>query len=125
MQAFEADRAGRGPLLVLWDQRDPFDGEDQPPVTVTWPWPEGTAAAVTDAFGRSWTLPSQDGQLRLPVTDTPLLIEPVEPVNTGRGGSHVDHTYFRERAALWTVGKLPAWEGGHHAPDVRAALPGA
>ena len=75
LQAFEADRAGRGPLLVLWDQRDPFDGEDQPPVTVTWPWPAATAA-VTDAFGRSWTARPQDGRLRLPVTDTPLLIEP-------------------------------------------------
>jgi hypothetical protein len=74
LRAFEADRAGRGPLLVLWDQRDPFDGEDQPPLTVTWPWP-AAAAAVTDAFGRSWTVPARDGGLRLAVTDTPLLIE--------------------------------------------------
>src|SRR5205814_3510328 len=74
LRAFEADRTGRGPLLVLWDQRDPFDGEDQPPVTVTWPWP-AAAATVTDAFGQSWTAPAQDGKLRLPVTGTPLLVE--------------------------------------------------
>jgi hypothetical protein len=74
LRAFEADRAGRGPLLVLWDARDPFDGEDQPPVTVTWPWP-AAAAAVTDAFGRSRTVSAQDGRLRLPVSDTPLFIE--------------------------------------------------
>ena len=30
---------------------DPFDGEDEPPVTLTWPWPAATAT-VTDAFGR-------------------------------------------------------------------------
>jgi hypothetical protein len=74
LRAFAADRAGRGPLLVLWDQRDPFDGEDQPPLAVTWPW-LADAASVTDAFGQSWTIPSQDGGLRLSVTDTPLLIE--------------------------------------------------
>src|SRR5690348_12040055 len=74
LRAFEASRAGRGPLLVLWDQRDPFDGEDQPPLTVTWPW-TALAASVTDAFGQSWTIPSQGGGLRLSVTDTPLLIE--------------------------------------------------
>ena len=74
LRAFEADRTGRGPLLVLWDQRDPFDGEDQPPLTVTWPWP-APAATVTNAFGQVRTVPVQDGKLRLPVTDTPLLIE--------------------------------------------------
>lgn len=75
LRAFEAYRAGRGPLLVLWDQRDPFDGEDQPPLTVIWPWP-APAASVIDAFGQSWTIPSQDGSLRLSVTDTPLFVEP-------------------------------------------------
>src|SRR5689334_1302624 len=74
LRAFEASRAGRGPLLILWDQRDPFDGEDQPPLTVTWPWPT-PAAVVTDAFGDSRTVLAQDGELRLAVTDTPLLIE--------------------------------------------------
>ena len=37
LYAFEVDRDGRGPLLVLWDQRDAFSGEDEPPVTITWP----------------------------------------------------------------------------------------
>jgi hypothetical protein len=78
LRAFEAKRAGRGPLLVLWDQRDPFDGEDQPPVTVTWPWPAPTAA-VTDAFGHSRIVRSQDARLNLLLTDTPLFIESPDP----------------------------------------------
>ena len=74
VHAFEAGRAGRGPLLVVWDHRDPFDGEDEPPVTVIWPWAEAKAT-VTDVFGHSWTVAGQDGQIRLPVCDTPLFIE--------------------------------------------------
>jgi hypothetical protein len=50
LRAFEVDRPGRGPLLVVWDHRDPFDGEDEPPADLSWPWPADTAA-VTDVFG--------------------------------------------------------------------------
>lgn len=59
---------------MLWDHRDAFHGEDEPPVTVTWPWPAVTAT-VTDVFGQAQALSSQDGQLRLPVSVTPLFIE--------------------------------------------------
>jgi hypothetical protein len=75
LYAFEVDRPGRGPLLVVWDHRDPFDGEDEPPAEVTWPWP-APAATVTDVFGRTRTVSSQDGQIRLPVSETPFFIEP-------------------------------------------------
>jgi hypothetical protein len=74
LRAFEVDRPRRGPLLVAWDHRDPFDGEDEPPVEVTWPWP-APAATVTDVFGRTSTARYQDGQLRLPVSATPLFVE--------------------------------------------------
>jgi hypothetical protein len=74
LYAFEVDRAGRGPLLVVWDHRDPFDGEDEPPLEVTWPWP-AAAATVTDVFGRGWRVSGQDGQIRLPVSVTPLFVE--------------------------------------------------
>ena len=74
LYAFEVDRPGRGPLLVIWDHRDPFDGEDEPPAEVTWPWP-APAATVTDVFGRTWTARYQDGQIRLPVSATPLFVE--------------------------------------------------
>ena len=74
LYAFEVDRAGRGPLLVVWDHRDPFDGEDESPIEVTWPWP-APAATVTDVFGRTWTAECQDAQIRLPVSVTPLFVE--------------------------------------------------
>lgn len=80
LYAFAVDRPGRGPLLVIWDHRDPFDGEDEPPADVSWPWPAATAT-VTDVFGRTWTATSQDGRLRLPVSVTPLFVElPDHPV---------------------------------------------
>ena len=83
LYAFEIDRAGRGPLLVLWDHRDPFDGEDEPPVTTTWPWP-ADAAIVTDVFGRTWTARRQDGQIRLPVSVTPLFVAAPDRSRAGR-----------------------------------------
>jgi hypothetical protein len=35
----EVGRGGRDPLLVVWERRDPFDGEDDPPVPFDRPWP--------------------------------------------------------------------------------------
>ena len=75
LHAFQVDRAGRGPLLVIWDHRDPFDGEDEPPTEVSWPWP-AASATVTDVFGRGWTARLQVGQIRLPVSVTPVFVEP-------------------------------------------------
>jgi hypothetical protein len=34
-----------------------------------------SAATVTDVFGRTWTARHQDGQIRLPVSATPLFVE--------------------------------------------------
>ncbi|HJZ28338.1 MAG TPA: hypothetical protein VJ370_18825, partial [Streptosporangiaceae bacterium] len=78
LYAFEVDRDGRAPLLVLWDQRDAFGGEDEPPVAITWPWP-GAAAVVTDAFGQTETVRAPDGQIELKAGVTPVYI-------TGPGG---------------------------------------
>ena len=71
LYAFEVERAGRDPLLVLWDQRDMYDGEDAPPVTVTWPWPAPTATAI-DALGETPATEVRDGRLHLPVSVTPI-----------------------------------------------------
>ena len=73
LQAFQVDREGQPGVLVLWDHGEAFGGENEPPVTVTWPWPTA-AASVTDAFGQTRTVRAGDGQLRLPVSDTPLFV---------------------------------------------------
>ncbi|MGN6172608.1 MAG: hypothetical protein ACTHPS_06610 [Streptosporangiaceae bacterium] len=83
LHAFQVDRAGRGPLLVLWEDRDAFHGEDEPPVTVTWPW-AAEAATVTDVFGQAWTVRGQDGRIRLPVSGTPVFVADRRP-RAGRG----------------------------------------
>jgi hypothetical protein len=70
---FEVRRRGRGPLLVVWDQRDSFSGEDDPPVAFDWPWPEARAAAV-DAFGQPQPAEVRDGRVHLEASITPLLV---------------------------------------------------
>ncbi|GLX07578.1 hypothetical protein [Microbispora sp. NBRC 16548] len=76
LYAFEVERAGRGPLLVLWDPRDMVDGEDEPPVPVSWPWPASTATAV-DAFGEPLAVEVRDRRLLVAVSGTPVFISPV------------------------------------------------
>jgi hypothetical protein len=71
--AFEVERSGHGPLLVLWDQRDAFDGEAEPPVNVEWPWSAPDASAV-DAFGADHPVRVRDGKLRLAVSLTPVFV---------------------------------------------------
>jgi hypothetical protein len=78
LRAFQISHPQRERLLVLWDHRDSFRGEDHPPVTAALRWPAATAS-VTDVFGRTWTASRTDGELRLPVTDTPLLVAPETP----------------------------------------------
>jgi hypothetical protein len=73
--AFEIERAGRPRLLVLWDGRDTFDGEDEPPVGVALPWPS-TAARAVDAFGKPVAARVDGGALHLDVSDTPVFVSP-------------------------------------------------
>ncbi|MBP2703032.1 hypothetical protein JOL79_04355 [Microbispora sp. RL4-1S] len=75
--AFEVDRAGRERLLVLWEDRDVFDGEDEPPVTVAVPWPvpwDGPGATAVDALGGSPAVEVADGRLLVEVSLTPVFV---------------------------------------------------
>lgn len=72
---FTVERDGRPPLLVLWDHRDTFDGEDQPPVPVSVPWTAPGASAV-DAFGAQYKVEVHEGNLHLMLTDTPVFVTP-------------------------------------------------
>ena len=73
LRLFEVDRRDRGPLLVVWDQRDSFTGEDQPPVPFDRPWPADGATAV-DAFGHIHPAELRDSRLRLAVSVDPLFV---------------------------------------------------
>lgn len=70
---FDVRRRERGPLLVVWLQRDTFDGEDEPPVAFDWTWPVQQAMAI-DAMGRTQPVELHNGQVRLQVSLTPLFV---------------------------------------------------
>jgi hypothetical protein len=70
---FEVHRGGRGPLLVVWNQRDSFHGEDEPPIAFAWPWPAAQAKAV-DALGQAQPAAANDGRVHLHVSVTPLFV---------------------------------------------------
>jgi hypothetical protein len=71
--AFTVERDGRSPLLVTWDHRDTFDGEDQPPIPVSLPWTAPKATAI-DAFGSPHQVEVHDERLHTLLTDTPVFI---------------------------------------------------
>ena len=73
LYAVEVDRGERGPLVVLWERRDAFDGETAPPDPVAWPWPDSTATAV-DAFGVAVPVEVHNGEITLSISDTPVFL---------------------------------------------------
>jgi hypothetical protein len=74
---FQVDRGRRGPVHVIWEKRDSFSGEDAAPVAHDCPWPAPAARAV-DAFGRSVPVQVSRGRLKLPVSITPIFVEPLQ-----------------------------------------------
>jgi hypothetical protein len=70
---FQVRRRGRGPLLVVWERSNSFDGEDEPPVAFDWPWPAARATAV-DALGQAQPAEVRDGRVTLRVSLTPLFV---------------------------------------------------
>lgn len=61
-------------FYVIWERRDLFYGEDQPPITFE--FQTGfNSATVTDVFGKAETKSTVNGILSLNITDTPLFIE--------------------------------------------------
>jgi len=75
VHAFRLCRADRQPVHVLWDQRDAFDGECQPPRDLALDWPAAGASAV-DVFGAFAPVEVRSHTLRLSLTDTPLFVHP-------------------------------------------------
>ena len=71
---FEVTRNDRSALYIIWERRDLFSGEDQPPssIELTLPYEEVT---VTDVFGVVTRKRGEEGMVHLGVTDTPLFLE--------------------------------------------------
>ncbi len=71
---FEVERHDRSPLVVVWERRDAFKGEDEPPAPLAWSSTYTEARAV-DAFGKGVPTEIGSGKLKLEVGATPILIE--------------------------------------------------
>jgi hypothetical protein len=73
VHVYRVSKAGQTPLHVLWDQRDAFDGECEPPRQVELDWPAGGASAI-DALGAVQPLEVRSHTLRMCLTDTPVFV---------------------------------------------------
>jgi hypothetical protein len=71
--AYRLVRTDGTTVLVAWDVRDPFDGEDQPAVEVSLPWDAPSASAI-DAFGAPVTSTVDGSRVTLRLTDTPVFV---------------------------------------------------
>jgi hypothetical protein len=72
---FRVNRGDRGSNYVVWEHRDAFAGEDLPATAVEIPW-NGQSATATDALGTRVKAEVKNGTLYLPVSLTPIFIEP-------------------------------------------------
>jgi hypothetical protein len=85
LYVFHVERAHRDPLLVLWEHRDAFDGEDEPPAAVSVPW-HGRDAVAIDALGAPYDTELGDAVLRISVSVTPVFVSTSRDRNSrGRG----------------------------------------
>jgi hypothetical protein len=62
-------------VLIVWDQRDWFAGEDGPDVRVVLPWAE-PVSSVVDAFGEPHPVTVRDGRLEFDLSATPIIFSP-------------------------------------------------
>lgn len=72
---FEVQRRERSPLFVVWERRNAFSGEDEPPTPLTWEW-HASRAWAADVFGEPVPTRVHDGCLSLEISLTPVFIEP-------------------------------------------------
>jgi hypothetical protein len=70
---FEVDRGKLGQVLVVWDRRDAFTGEDAPSIEVGLPW-SAKKAIARDALGHSVPVQVESNRVQLSVSLTPIFI---------------------------------------------------
>jgi hypothetical protein len=73
VHAFRFSRSDQKPLHIVWDQRDAFDGECEPPRQLELDWPAARASAV-DVFGVVQPVEVRSHTLRLSLTDAPVFV---------------------------------------------------
>jgi hypothetical protein len=64
-------------LHVIWEKRDLFDGEDQPPTKFLFNI-NAQQVKITDVFGRESIKVVSGGTVELGISDTPLYLEAIE-----------------------------------------------
>jgi hypothetical protein len=71
---FEVTRYDDGKLYVVWEKRDQFSGEDEPPIDFTFrvPW---QSVYSCELFGSQAIIPVINGDLTIAITDTPIFIQ--------------------------------------------------
>ena len=72
---FELNRGERGSAYAIWERRDTFSGEDQPATQIAIAWTDGPVTA-NDVLGNAVTTEVTDNHLKLPVSVTPIFLEP-------------------------------------------------
>ena len=60
-------------VYVVWQRRDAFSGEDQPPIKFTWSAPLRDPKA-TDALGKTVGITRESGQLSVMLSNTPIYV---------------------------------------------------
>jgi hypothetical protein len=71
---FKVDRAAHEPMLVMWERRDLFSGEDQTAVPFEWEWQAPTVHAV-DALGDQVSVSISNGKMKIAIGATPIFVE--------------------------------------------------
>jgi hypothetical protein len=71
---FEVTRYDDGKLYVVWEKRDQFSGEDEPPIDFTFrvPW---QSVYICELFGSQSIIPVINEDLTIAITDTPVFIQ--------------------------------------------------
>lgn len=71
---FTIERRSGTPLLVVWERRDAYTGEDAPSTGFEWPWP-APGAHATDALGQNVPVDVRSGRVCCRISVTPTFIE--------------------------------------------------
>lgn len=91
---------------VIWERRDMFHGEDQPPTPFEFKT-DWKKVKITDVFGNEEVKSATDGALSLGITNTPLFIEDAGGAGTVPAATPAtDSHHYAIR--LWLGGYTPA-----------------